>query len=117
MQGNLLLEVEKRKQVNQRRKVPVVFHYLYIFDLPESDKEHRHKIFYWEVGALFWICHKCHAPDWGRPFRAKLEENLGNRELMFRMGNQHRFQDQWLIVSLIYPPKRKLVDDPQGLLF
>ena len=37
----------------------------------------------------------------------QLEEQLGGKDLMFLMGNQHRFQDQWLIVSLIYPPKRK----------
>jgi hypothetical protein len=24
---------------------------------------------------------------------------------MFLLGNQHRFQDQWLIISLIYPAK------------
>src|SRR3546814_2332911 len=94
MQGNLFSEVEERKQVKQLRKVPFDFHYRYICDTPEGEKEHRHKIVDWEAGALFWNCHKSHGPDWERPFRAKLEENLGNRELMFLMGNQHRFQDQ-----------------------
>jgi len=51
------------------------------------------------------------------PFRAKLEGDLGSKELMFLMGNQHRFQDQWLIISLIYPPERKPADDRQGALF
>lgn len=55
--------------------------------------------------------------DWEKPFRAKLEEDLGGKDLMFLMGNLHRFQDQWLIVSLIYPPKRKPVDDRQRVLF
>ncbi len=36
---------------------------------------------------------------------------------MFLMGNIHRFQDQWLIVSLIYPPKQRPVPSPQTALF
>jgi hypothetical protein len=36
---------------------------------------------------------------------------------MFLMGNQHRFQDQWLIISLVYPPKRQAADPRQALLF
>jgi hypothetical protein len=36
---------------------------------------------------------------------------------MFLMGNQHRFQDQWLIISLVYPPKRKPAEVRQGSLF
>lgn len=67
-------------------------------------------------GALFWNCRQGHGADWEQPFRAKLEEDLGSKELMFLLGNQHRFQDQWLIVSLIYPPKRKPDDDLQMTL-
>ena len=33
------------------------------------------------------------------------------------MGSRHGFQDQWLIVSLIYPPKQRPVSDPQSKLF
>lgn len=107
MQGNLFSEAEERKQVKQLRKVPFDFHYRYVCDTPEGEKEHKHKIVDWEAGALFWNCRRSHGVDWEAPFRAKLEEQLGGKDLMFLMGNQHRFQDQWLIVSLIYPPKRK----------
>jgi hypothetical protein len=34
-----------------------------------------------------------------------MEIILPSRDLMFMMGTIHRFPDQWLIVSLIYPPK------------
>ncbi|WP_440562731.1 hypothetical protein [Trinickia sp.] len=47
----------------------------------------------------------------------RIRPDLGSKELMFLMGNQHRFQDQWLIISLIYPPKRRPTDDRQGSLF
>lgn len=50
---------------------------------------------------------------WKEKFRAKLEDDLIGKDLMFLMGNQHRFQDQWLIISLFYPPRQKPVDDPQ----
>lgn len=117
MQGDLFSEAEATRQVKELRKVPFDFHYRYVCDTPDGEKEHRHKIVDWEAGALFWNCHHRHGPEWEAPFRAKLEEELSGRDLMFLMGNQHRFQDQWLIISLIYPPKRKPVDLRQGSLF
>jgi hypothetical protein len=100
-------------RVEQLRKAPFDFHYRYVCDTPDGEKEHKHKIVDWEAGALFWNCRRDHGIDWEAPFRAKLEGQLGGKDLMFLMGNQHRFQDQWLIISLIYPPKRTPVDDRQ----
>jgi len=117
MQGNLFDEIEERRQVKQLRKVPFDFHYRYVYDTPEGEKERKHKIVDWEAGALFWKCRERHGTDWEKPFRAKLEEDLGAKDLMFLMGNQHRFQDQWLIISLVYPPKQKPVEVRQGSLF
>ena len=117
MQGNLFDEIEERRQVKQLRKVPFDFYYRYVYDTPEGEKERKHKIVDWEAGALFWKCRESHGTDWEKPFRAKLEEDLGAKDLMFLMGNQHRFQDQWLIISLVYPPKRKPVEVRQGSLF
>ena len=85
---------------------------------PDGDKVFKHKIVDWEAGVLFWHCRQSHGIEWEKPFRAKLEQDLTGKDLMFLMGNQHRFQDQWLIISLIYPPKRKPVEvTPQGSLF
>lgn len=117
MQGNLFDEVEERRQVKQLRKVPFDFHYRYVYDTPEGEKERRHKIVDWEAGALFWKCNQNHGTDWEKPFRAKLERSFGSKDLMFLMGNQHRFQDQWLIISLIYPPKKKPAEVMQDSLF
>jgi hypothetical protein len=72
----------------------------------DAKREYRHKIVDWEAGALFWNVHGDHGPNWESPFRAKLEHELPAKDLMFLMGTIHRFPDQWLIVSLIYPPKR-----------
>ncbi len=65
---------------------------------------HRHKIADWEAGALYWRVLQETPDDWERRFRQKLEQELPSADLMFLMGTIHRFPDQWLIVSLIYPP-------------
>ncbi|RIY38733.1 hypothetical protein [Neopusillimonas maritima] len=116
-QGDLFSEAEAQRQIKGLRKVPFDFYYRYVCDSPEGEKEYKHKIVDWEAGALFWTCRRSHGVDWEVPFRAKLEEDLGGRDLMFLMGNQHRFQNQWLIISLLYPPKRKPVDVRQSSLF
>lgn len=117
LQFSLFTEAEERRQLKQLRKVPFDFHYRYVCDTTDGEKEHRHKIVDWEAGALFWKCRESYGPNWEKPFRAKLEEDLGSKELMFLMGNIHRFQDQWLVVSLIYPPRQKPADDRQTSLF
>lgn len=117
MQFDLFNESEAKAQVKALRKVPFDFYFRYLCDTPEGEKVFRHKIVDWEAGALYWNCKRSHGAGWEAPFRAKLEQNLGARDLMFLMGNQHRFQDQWLIISLIYPPKRKLADVSQSSLF
>ncbi len=118
MQEDLFSAAEAQQQVKELRKVPFDFHYRYLCDTPDGEKEYRHKIVDWEAGALFWNCHQKHGADWELPFRAKLEADLGEKDLMFLMGNQHRFQNQWLIISLIYPPKRRQLEPtPQSSLF
>ncbi len=88
------------------RKVPFEFHYRYQCAAVDGTlAEYRHKIVDWEAGALYWNCFRDHRQNWEMPFRAKLEAQLPSADLMFLMGTIHRFPDQWLIVSLIYPPR------------
>jgi len=117
MQGNLFSEGEAKGQIKELRKVPFDFYYHYTCDMPEGEKEYRHKIVDWEAGALFWNCCRAYGASWENPFRVQLEERLFDKDLMLLMGNQHRFQDQWLIISLTYPPKRKPAEGAQGSLF
>jgi len=83
MQGNLFSEVEERKQLKQLRKVPFDFYYRYACDTPDGEIEHKHKIVDWEACMLFWNCRQSHGAGWEQPFRAKLEGDLGSKELMF----------------------------------
>ncbi|PPC88023.1 MAG: hypothetical protein CTY39_01440 [Hyphomicrobium sp.] len=116
-QGNLFEQEEDRKQLKLLKKLPFDFYYHYVCDTPDGEQVHRHKIVDWEVGMLFWNCKRSHASAWEVPFRAKLEADFAERDLMFMMGNIHRFQHQWLIISLLYPPRQTPEDVSQGHLF
>ena len=99
------------------KKVPFDFHYRYVCEADGGVQEYRHKIVDWEIGALYWNVQRSHGLNWETPFRAKLEQDLPCRDLIFLMGTIHRFPDQWLIVSLIYPPKLPSEPPRQGSLF
>ena len=95
------------KSIVTLKKLPFDFHYRYFCVKDGITKEYRHKIVDWEVGALYWNVRRSHGENWEKPFREKLEKQLPKTDLMFLMGTIHRFPDQWLIVSLIYPPKQQ----------
>ncbi|MBS0308790.1 MAG: hypothetical protein JSS58_07440 [Proteobacteria bacterium] len=116
-QGNLFDQEEERKQLKLLKKLPYDFHYHYACATPDGEQIYKNKIVDWEVGMLFWNCKKSHGSGWEVPFRAKLEADFREKDLMFMMGNIHRFQHQWLIISLMYPPKRTPVDERQSALF
>lgn len=104
-QGNLFDQEDEKKQLKLLKKLPFDFYYHYVCDTPDGVQIYKHKIVDWEVGMLFWHCKRSHRDRWEAPFRAKLEADFAEKDLMFMMGNIHRFQHQWLIISLIYPPK------------
>lgn len=101
-QGNLFSATEAERQTRQLEKLPYDFYYKYLD--PKASSTKRHKIVDWEAGALYRTCYQSHKETWQKPFKDKLETTLPSKDLMFLMGNIHRFQDQWLIISLIYPP-------------
>ncbi|WP_420473636.1 hypothetical protein [Noviherbaspirillum sp. ST9] len=116
-QGNLFDQEEEKKQLKLLKKLPFDFYYHYACDMPDGERIYKHKIVDWEVGMLFWNCKRNHRDGWEAPFRAKLEADLAEKDLMFMMGNIHRFQHQWLIISLIYPPKPSPTEAQQQSLF
>jgi hypothetical protein len=102
---------EDKHSLRRLRKLPFDFYYRYECASETGKVFFRHKLVDWEVGALFWNCKSNYGNMWEEKFRNKLEVSIPSNDLMFLMGNQHRFQDQWLLISLIYPPHAK-----QGLL-
>ncbi|TIP10596.1 hypothetical protein [Mesorhizobium sp.] len=112
-----LFDAADARAIRTLRKLPFEFHYRYRCDVVGVQAEYRHKIADWEAGALFWNCRKNYGEKWEAPFREKLESVLPAADLIFLMGTIHRFPDQWLIVSLIYPPKRPPLQERQQSLF
>lgn len=117
LQGDLFEQDEEAKQLRLLKKVPFDFYYRYEAEASGGPSEHRHKLVDWEVGALYRTCTRLYGANWEEKFREKLESELAGKDLILMMGNMHRFQHQWLAVSLIYPPKQRPEAERQTLLF
>jgi len=102
-QGSLLTEPEARVEIAMLNKLPCDFYYRYACT---DGIERRHKIVDWEAGQLYRRCLKDYGLECDDMFRQKLLDSMLAKDTMLLMGNQHRFQDQWLVISLIYPPKQ-----------
>lgn len=116
-QGNLFEPAEQRKQLKLLQKLPYDFYYHYVCDTPDGERSYKHKIVDWEVGTLYRRCAREYKTNWEAKFREKLEEEFAAKDLMFMMGNMHRFAHQWLIISLFYPPSPELRTPNQPSLF
>lgn len=116
-QGDLFNADDEAKRLRLLKKIPFDFHYRYECEVDDRTTEYRHKLVDWEVGALYWNVRAKHGDAWEEPFRKKIEQQLPASDLMFLMGTIHRFPDQWLIVSLIYPPKQPPEVENQLSLF
>ena len=116
-QTELFDEVEEGKQIRLLEKLPVDFHYRYECDVDGQTFAYRHKLVDWEIGALYRTVRRAHGDNWEAPFRTKLERELPSKDLMFLLGTIHRFPDQWLLVSVIYPPKPPAENPNQAGLF
>jgi hypothetical protein len=102
-----LFDSQSVKNRPELRKLPFKFYYSYTCSSVSKEKRYRHLITDWEVGMLFWNCYNKYGINWERKFREKLEiEFRDKKELILMLGNMHRYQDQWLIIGLIYPPKK-----------
>ncbi|MFG0227516.1 hypothetical protein [Achromobacter sp. 413638] len=111
-QGSLLTEPEARNEIAMLQKLPCDFYYEY---LCADGSSIRHKIVDWEAGQLYRRCRRDYGSDCDEVFRQKLLGLMQAKDMMLLMGNQHRFQNQWLIISLIYPPRQ--TPTMQGALF
>jgi hypothetical protein len=116
-QAELFDEVEEGKQIRLLEKLPFDFHYRYECDVDGQTIACRHKLVDWEIGALYRNVRRIHGENWEAAFRAKLEQELPSKDLLFLMGTIHRFPHQWLLISLIYPPKPPVENPNQAGLF
>ena len=103
MQGSLFDEADEQRTLKLLKKLPFDFHYHYECHVGGEIRVHKHKLVDWEAGALYWNVHR--KPDWQTAFRHKFLTEFADKDVLFLMGTIHRFPDQWLIVSVLYPPK------------
>lgn len=117
-QPGLFEQDDVKSSLKRLEKVPYDFYYTYECTVDGEVKVHNHKIVDWEASQLYRNLRRTHgASGWEAPFRQKLEVELPGKDLMLLMGTIHRFPHQWLIISLIYPPKRQPGADQQMSLF
>lgn len=103
---------------NRLKKIPYDFFYKFKGRTPDGkEKELKYKINDWECGALYFNLVKAKGNGWEKAFREKIEESMRKCDLMVLLGNMHQYENEWIIVSLIYPLKQKQDMDGQGLLF
>jgi len=113
-QGDLFNQDAEQRSLRQLRKLPFDFHYLYECRAADGvARQYKHKLVDWEAGALYWNVYR--KDNWEALFKQRFLEEFAAKDLLFLMGNIHRFQDHWLVVSVLYFPKRPVSD--QGELF
>lgn len=111
-QGSLFDQDAELRALRRLKKLPYDFHYVHE---GRDGKALKHKLVDWEAGALYWNIHR--KPDWQALFRQKYQTEFGQRDTMFLMGTIHRFPHQWLIVSVMSPPRPPAAASGQGMLF
>ena len=117
-QPSLFDDQQERMSIKRLEKVPFDFHYVYECMVEGEIKSYTHKIVDWEASQLYRNVRRQHGVNgWEAPFRDKLEIELPGKDLHFLMGTIHRFPGQWLIISLIYPPRRQSEAVQQMSLF
>lgn len=117
-QSSLFSEGDNSRQVTLLEKIPFDFYYRYECMSDGQPRIYFHKLVDWEVGALYRRLRKQYGADgWEAPFREKYERELPARDLILLLGTIHRFPDQWLIISVICPPKPQPEDLSQLGLF
>ena len=112
-----LFTEQDRAQIAMLRKVPFDFYYRYIYLGPDgAEAAAIHKIVDWEIRALYWNVRKSHKDNWEAPFRWKNRTGASVKKPHVPHGNGNRFPDQWLIISVIYPPKQPAAQTDQLFL-
>lgn len=107
-QDTLDLGDDMKKALNAPllQKIPFKFRYIYEYEHEGQIKQGKHIIKDWEIGMLYLHCRSKYKDDWQKYFRQKLEVEFLSKDMLFLMGNMKAVPKQWMIISLIYPPKQ-----------
>lgn len=114
-QGSLFDSDAEQRSLALLKKLPFDFHYEYECEFGGITRAYKHKLVDWEAGALYWNIQR--QENWQNAFRHKWLTEFSRKDVLFLMGTIHRFPNQWLIVSVLYPPKQSPEVVDQGTLF
>ncbi len=104
---DILFKEEARIPATMLEKIPYDFYYVTKIEMADGrTRDLQIKLIDWEVCSLFRKCYKPDDDSWKESMKQKLETEMNNRNLKLLLGNMHRFPKQWMVVSLIYPPKQ-----------
>ena len=86
---------------------PIPFNFHYVMRYPDEAEPRRLKIIDWEINQA-WRKWRHQYPDPEQRIRDKwMNELLGSdRDSVLFVGNMHRFQAQFLLLSVFWPPRR-----------
>lgn len=90
----LKTHIERRLQ-----KLPFGFYYTFTC----NGVRQTARVTDWEIGMLYFNTQK--SSDWQAKMRDKYVREFNTKDVYLIFGNQHRFQDQWLIIGIIAAPK------------
>jgi hypothetical protein len=99
-------------------KIPFDFYFCFVAKTnADTDRDVRLKIIDWEVCSLYHSCFAAYGQNWKAKFKERLEKQMNQCNLKLLIGNDHHLPRQWMIISLVYPPKQSSVEERQISLF
>lgn len=102
-----LFDDNNKKPIKILEKLPFDFYYIFTSIIDGVEKQFRTKAIDWEVGAAYLNFKKLYGDQWKEKFKEKYVTQFQKKDLSFLIGNHNRFRHQWMIISIIYPPREK----------
>ena len=91
-------------------KIPYKFHYVYKVMKDGVLSDERMIIKDWEIAQLYRNCVKSHPNDWQNKVKQKYLQEFSEKDVTFLIGNTSSVPRNWMIISVIYPPKQTQQD-------
>lgn len=88
-----------------RRLEKIPFGFYYHFKSCGSPTNQRIRITDWEIYQLYRNMRKNHPNEWQNKMKDKYVKEFQQRDTFLILGNQHRFQNQWLCIGVVACPK------------
>lgn len=87
-------------------RIPYKFHYVYKVMKNGVLSDEKTIIKDWEIAQLYRNCVKSHPNDWQDKVKQKYLREFAEKDVTFLIGNTSSVPRNWMIISVIYPPKQ-----------